>query len=151
MKRYIRASLTSGLVGIWWIKDDVVIADAVDLDSGYNDGNFIHYDEVRNHTTEWSRLIREYFPDDADTIIRKGYKSIDRGRVVYNLRTQCYANPLPVGFRSGSDIHSHIKYFTVSNTDKLPLCMVLLKMDGIKYKQRWCYAYINAVLLCKSL
>lgn len=90
MKRYIRASLTSGLVGIWWIKDDIVIADVVDLDNGYNDGNFIHYNASRNHATEWSRLIREYFPNDADAIISKGYKSIDRGRVVYNLRTQCY-------------------------------------------------------------
>lgn len=90
MKRYIRASLTSGLVGIWWIKDDKVIADMKLLDEGYNDGNFINYDQRKNHATEWRRCIKEVFPDEAEEIIRKGYKSLDRGRVVYNLRTQCY-------------------------------------------------------------
>lgn len=90
MKRYIKASLTSGLVGIWWIKDDQVIADTRTLDSGFNDGSFIHYDERKNHTTEWRSLIKKSFPNEADEIIRKGYKSLDRGRVVYNLRTQCY-------------------------------------------------------------
>lgn len=90
MKRYIKASLTSGLVGIWWIKDDTVVADVKTLDEGYNDGSFINYDEKKNHTTEWRKLIKESFPDEADELISKGYKSLDRGRVVYNLRTQCY-------------------------------------------------------------
>ena len=67
-----------------------MIADAAVLDDGYNDGNFIHYDDYKNHSTEWRRLIHDYFPEESSDIIRKGYKSLDRGRVVYNLRTQCY-------------------------------------------------------------
>lgn len=90
MKRYIKASSTSGFIGIWWIKDDIVIADYKTTDEGYNDGSFINYDQFKNHSTEWRRLIKEYFPDEADELIKKGYKSLDRGRVVYNLRTQCY-------------------------------------------------------------
>lgn len=90
MKRYIKASASSGLVGIWWIKDDVVIADLKTLDNGYNDGSFINYDERKNHLTEWKRLVKQHFPDEAEAVIAKGYKSLDRGRVVYNLRTQCY-------------------------------------------------------------
>ena len=69
MKRCIKASLTSGLVGIWRVKDNEVFVYAVPLDEGYNDGSFIYH---------------------ADSIISKRYKSLDRGRVVYNLRTQCY-------------------------------------------------------------
>ena len=89
MKRYIKASLTSGLVGIQWLYN-TVIADTKSLDSGYNDGNFINYDQFKNHATEWRLLVNQYFPEEANDIIRKGYKSIDRGRVIYNLRTQCY-------------------------------------------------------------
>ena len=33
MKVYIKGSLTSGLVGIWWIYDDKVIGKSVPLDS----------------------------------------------------------------------------------------------------------------------
>lgn len=90
MKRYVRASLTSGLVGIWWIYNNTVAADAVPLDDGFNDGNFVNYDEFKNHSTEWKRIITTCFPEEADSIIENGYKSLDRGRVVYNLRTQCY-------------------------------------------------------------
>lgn len=90
MKRYIVASRTSGLVGIWWIYNDQVIADVKTLEDGYNDGNYINYDENKNHATEWRKLLREQIPEEAEKIIPKGYKSIERGRVIYNLRTQCY-------------------------------------------------------------
>ena len=87
MKRYIRGSLTSGYIGIWWLLDNEVIADLVSLDDGYNNGSFINYDESKNHLTEWRRLMTGF---DAEYQIPKGYKSLERGRVVYNLRTMCY-------------------------------------------------------------
>lgn len=91
MKRYIRSSSTSGFVGIWWILNDEVIADMKSVDNGYNDGYFIHYDEDKNHQTEWRKLIIESLSEEeAENLIKKGYKSIERGRVVYNIRTRCY-------------------------------------------------------------
>ena len=90
MKKYIRATSTSALIGIWWIKDDTVIADYRTADTAYNDGSFLNYDYKKNHETEWRRLVKEYFPEEAEEIISKGYRSLDRGRVLYNLRTQCY-------------------------------------------------------------
>lgn len=91
MKRYVKASSTSGFVGIWWIYDDIVLADMKPLDEGYNDGYLIHYDDTKNHSTEWRKVVHESFPEsEAETIIKKGYKSIERGRVVYNIRTMCY-------------------------------------------------------------
>ena len=87
MKKYIKGSLTSGYVGIWWIFNNEVIADLVSLDNGYNDGSFIHYSETKNHLTEWRNLMKEF---GAESQIPKGYKSIERGRVVYNIRTMCY-------------------------------------------------------------
>lgn len=91
MKRYVKASTTSGLVGIWWIYKDSVIADLRTIDDGYNDGNFIQYDQTKNHATEWVRLVNTLLPEsEAKELVGQGYKSIDRGRVIYNLRTQCY-------------------------------------------------------------
>lgn len=87
MKRYIKCGVTSGYVGIWWVYNSEVIADLVSLDNGYNDGSFIHYDTSKNHLTEWRRLMNGFGAGDQ---IPKGYKSIERGRVVYNLRTMCY-------------------------------------------------------------
>lgn len=91
MKRYIKASFTSGLVGIWWIYNNQVIADVETIDEGYNDGDYINYDPQKNHQTEWRRLVKESLPEDeANKLIAKGYKCIERGRVIYNLRTHSY-------------------------------------------------------------
>lgn len=87
----MQKSTISGLVGIWWIYNNQVIADALPLDSGYNDRSYIHYDENRNHLTEWSRLIKNSLPpDEASSVISEGYKSLERGRVLFNIRTRCY-------------------------------------------------------------
>ena len=90
MKRYVKGSLTSGLVGIWWLYNNQVIADFETLDSGYNDGNYIQYSATKNHLTEWRRLVSENLSDNAESIIANGYKSLERGRVIYNLRTMAY-------------------------------------------------------------
>ena len=90
MKRYVKGSLTSGFVGIWWIRDNQIIADMKTLDEGYNDGDYISYDVETNHLTEWRRLVNETFSEEAASIISQGYKSLERGRVIYNLRTMAY-------------------------------------------------------------
>ena len=37
------------------------------------------------------KVVNSYAsPNDADRIIAKGYKSIERGRIVFNIRTQAY-------------------------------------------------------------
>lgn len=90
MKRYVKGSLTSGLVGIWWIYNDQVIADTKTLDDGYNDGDYISYDREKNHLTEWRRLVKDQLPEESNEIISQGYKSLERGRVIYNLRTMAY-------------------------------------------------------------
>lgn len=90
MKKYVKGSLTSGLVGIWWIYDDKVLGDAVPLDAGYDDGRYIHYDDFKNHSTEWRRVLQDQLTDKFNELYPKGFKCIERGRVVYNIRTQSY-------------------------------------------------------------
>lgn len=90
MKKYIKATTTSGLIGIWWIIDDTLVADAISVDEGYSSGGYINYSETRNHSTEWEQLLIKSFPSRWRDIASRGYKSVDRGRVVYNLLTQSY-------------------------------------------------------------
>ena len=90
MKVYIKGSLTSGLVGIWWIYGDKVIGKSVPLDSGYDDGRYIHYDDFKNHSTEWKSVLQEQIPEKFEELYPQMFKSIERGRVVYNIRTQSY-------------------------------------------------------------
>lgn len=90
MKKYIKGSTQSGSVGIWWLIEGKVISGLVSLDSGFNNGSYIQYSETKNHLTEWSRLVKDNFPDSYQSIIKQGYKAFDRGRVIYNLRTMTY-------------------------------------------------------------
>lgn len=92
LKRYIRSSLTSGLIGIWWYTDDgVVFGKSAYLDDGFNDGSYIQYSDKENHLSLWRECVYETFDKTtADAIYRLGYKGLERGRVIYNLRTQSY-------------------------------------------------------------
>ena len=44
-----------------------------------------------NHMNLWRKIVHEHIDSsDAESVIAKGYKSIERGRVVFNIRTQSY-------------------------------------------------------------
>lgn len=90
MEKYIKGSLTSSCIGIWWIYQDSIIGRSVPLNDGYNDGQYIHYDDFKNHSTEWRSVLKEQAPNAFDTLYPKMFKCIERGRVVYNIRTQSY-------------------------------------------------------------
>lgn len=93
MKRYVRtvesAPTHEGNVGIWWFYNDKVIGESCPKSEGIVDGDCIQFSSVDNHITMWESVIREQLPEYSDSI-SKGYRSIERGRVVYNFRTQVY-------------------------------------------------------------
>ena len=85
MERYIRAADRSdGLIGIWWYDElsDAVSGVAEPVDDGVIDGDFIQYHKG-NYMTFWKSNAPE-------GMYEKGFKSMYRGRVIYNTRTQCY-------------------------------------------------------------
>ena len=61
-------------------------------DQGALCGNYFQYDDQENHLTLWRQVVNEHIsdPDRRSEIISKGYKSFERGRVIYNTATQCY-------------------------------------------------------------
>lgn len=89
MKKYIKADLDSGCIGLWWIFEDDVIGRIVPLDDGEDDRGFVQYSLTKNHMTEWKSIINEQLPEHIE-LIPKGYRCIERGRVVYNIRAHVY-------------------------------------------------------------
>lgn len=94
MKRYIPASdsdniPTTGNVGIWWIYNNKVVGEYCPVDEGVNDRGYIQFSTINNHITQWESTIKDQLPEAID-LISKGYRSIERGRVVYDIRSQVY-------------------------------------------------------------
>lgn len=88
MKRHINP-----MIGIWWYTDNGEIwAEAVSADQGVLSGIYKQYSDREDHLTLWSSIVKKYIPDVRlqRSIISNGYKSIERGRVIYNTATMVY-------------------------------------------------------------
>ena len=93
MKRYIRSieqePLHDGNIGIWWYCNGKVVGEYCPLSEGIEDRGYLQFSKTKNHITEWESVIKEQLPEMIDTL-PKGYRSIERGRVVYNPRAMVY-------------------------------------------------------------
>lgn len=91
MKVYVKASRGNAQIGIWWYTDDKEVwAESCPTDDGELDGPYLQYSSSKNHMTLWSTVVMRNAKNNANSIIVKGYKSLERGRVIYNCRTACY-------------------------------------------------------------
>lgn len=93
MKRYVKASRGDGFVGIWWYSNaDNIRGVMKSVDDGVLDGMYIQYSDTENHLTLWHKVIEQNVENisERNAIINKGYKSLERGRVIYNTATMCY-------------------------------------------------------------
>lgn len=92
MKRYIRTTESlplTGNVGIWWFYNNKVVGEYCPVSDGTNDHGYLQFSTTDNHITLWESTIKEQLPEAVD-LIPKGYRSIERGRVVYDIRSQVY-------------------------------------------------------------
>lgn len=90
---YLKSSRSNGQIGIWWYTDNKDIwAKLKPTDQGYLDGLYYKYDNTTNHLNAWKQVVTDNVEnkEEASKIISKGYKSLERGRVIYNTATQCY-------------------------------------------------------------
>lgn len=91
MKRYIKASRGNAQIGIWWYTDNGEVWAQSDFTyNGVQDGPYLQYSDHQNHMTLWSNTVMQNASSDANDIIARGYKSFERGRVIYNCMTSCY-------------------------------------------------------------
>ena len=93
MKRYIRSieqePLHNGNIGIWWYCNGKVVGEYCPLSEGIEDRGYLQFSKTKNHITEWESVIKEQLPEAID-MLPKGYRSIERGRVVYDPRAMVY-------------------------------------------------------------
>lgn len=97
LKRHKPTTITStykeGLVSIWWYTDDGEFWDfSKPLDDAEEDHGYLQYSTTKNHMNLWRTAVKDHIADvsEQNQIISKGYKSIERGRIVFNIRTQAY-------------------------------------------------------------
>lgn len=93
MKEIIYASRGDALIGIWWYTDEgQVWGKCCPVDDGELDGMYLQLSRSKNHMTLWSSTVKDNVEDveDQRSIIALGYRSLERGRVIYNTATQCY-------------------------------------------------------------
>jgi len=94
MKLYVRTaeseeSIPSGNVGIWWFYNNKVVGVYCPLSEGVEQWGYVQFSNSENHMTMWEDIIEEQLPEATD-MIPLGYRSIERGRVVYDARSQVY-------------------------------------------------------------
>lgn len=80
-------------VGIWWYTDNNEIwEESIQKDNGILSGIYIQYSNTESHLSLWSSTVKKHIKDKKlqENIIAKGYKSVERGRVIYNTATMMY-------------------------------------------------------------
>lgn len=93
VQKHLKEGYRAGLVAIWWYTDDGEFWDfSKTLDNAEQDYDYLQYSKTKNHLNLWKLATNTYVKDKniRKNIYEKGYKSIERGRVVYNIRTQTY-------------------------------------------------------------
>ena len=118
LKKYIRKSINDGFIGIWWCTDDYqIFGVSCTLSGGYNDGTYIQYSNIENHLNLWRKCVDTVFDKNkSDEIYSLGYKGLERGRVIYDLRTQCYIVTCSKSMLYDSKFRDAIKdYFDLNN------------------------------------
>ena len=91
--KIINESYKDGFVSIWWYTDNDEFWDfSKPFDDAEDDHGFLQYSITKNHFTLWREAVKNHITnkEQQDKIISKGYKSIERGRVVFNIRSQSY-------------------------------------------------------------
>lgn len=97
MKKLVKTNITAaykeGLVSIWWYTDDGEFWDfSSTLENAVECYGYLQYSNEDNHLNLWRKAVNTFVPDASirSEIIAKGYKSIERGRTIFNIRTQSY-------------------------------------------------------------
>ena len=79
-------------VSIWWYKDGEFWDFSKTTDDAVECQGYLQYSNTKNHLNLWSQAVTTFVDDlsEREKIRNAGYKSLERGRVIFNIRTQCY-------------------------------------------------------------
>lgn len=126
-KTPITSGYKTGLVSIWWYTDHDEFWDySTDLNSAVESNGYLQYSNEKNHLNLWRSVVAKYIesPSERQNIINNGYKSIERGRVIFNIRTQSYEIICSEALCQNAKFRENcIKYFNLAGNryDFVPL------------------------------
>ena len=89
----INESRRDGCVGFWWYTDNKQIIGTIStLENAELDGIYYQYSRDKNHMSVWREVVEKQVPNHEEkaVLLRNGYRSIERGRVVYDTRSGSY-------------------------------------------------------------
>ena len=88
----LNTSRADSYVGIWWWTGTEIIGTKVDTEDALADNYFIQPvtedNPNQNHFNLWESIKET--ATNQEEVQNKGYKDIERGRVLYNMRTMCF-------------------------------------------------------------
>lgn len=80
-------------VGIWWYTDSGEVWGLLKpTEEAVPYEGYLQYDAIKNHISEWRKVLNAFCKnqDEINSYISKGYRSLERGRVLFDIANQCY-------------------------------------------------------------
>lgn len=116
-------------VGLWWLTEDQhIIGVTKPRCRGANKDGSIFYSKYKDHMTLWKTVLYSNMPTkEAKAIYNKGFRSLYRGHVNYNMKKDCYEI-----FCSRNIINN--KAFRQKVVDRY-------KLDKVRYEFKTMYDY----------
>ena len=78
------------MLGIWWYVDGQFWGTNCEFDKGTEKAGYIYpsVNYFEGHAQSWSREVKKHIKDNksAEEVISKGFRSQERGRVMFNLK-----------------------------------------------------------------
>jgi len=110
----IKEDIDNAEVAIWWWTGNEFWGRSCLLDNAEEDRLYLQYSTTKNHLTLWKDIRNEH--KDCIEIQDKGYKYLERGRVVYNIRAHSFEVIGSQDLLSDSNFRSACKdYFHLNN------------------------------------
>ena len=75
------------MVGLWWYTDSGEVWGLFKpIEEAVPSGRYLHYDTMKYHLIEWETILKAFCntQDEIDYYLSKGYKSLERGSVIYD-------------------------------------------------------------------
>ena len=125
MNRYVKSSKDNACIGIWWCTDDNQIwGVSCPTDEGELCGMYMQYSLTANHQNLWNSIVADNCKDKtvASNIRSKGYRGLERGRVLFNTATMVYEITCSESLAKNKEAIQNIFDFYQLSENRVDIC-----------------------------
>lgn len=116
----LNESRRDGCVGFWWYTNNKQIIGTIStLDQAELDGIYYQYSRDKNHISVWREVVENQVKnrEEKEKLLKEGYKSIERGRVAYDIRSGSYTVFCSDSLINDKEFRNKVKNFYNLNQD----------------------------------